>query len=503
MLQFIALASTLGALAQKNIHIPIAIVAVISCFCAGVGFIKYRTKTAVFFFTVLGISCIGGAYSMQRVDMSIQKPVFGIRTFPATVLSVNRELQKSILIVRDDDTKRNIQVTASKREPLLPGDRILVHAAIDEPKPFTTETGRLFDYQTFLLSKGIVGIAGKSNIEVVQLGKVSIPRIATILRFKIADIFTKYISFPVDGVIAGMTVGYQGGIPDSVSDIFRNTGVLHVLVLSGYNITVLAGFLWMVLRWVPIRVRSLCTVAVIMLLIMISGAGIASVRAGIMGCIPLLGMVLGRKVRPLRALTIAYLFFFLSSPLTIFFDPGFHLSFLATGFMIFLVPKMKGLVSYLPSFKAVDIREILLLSVFMPLLMLPYTMYFSGSFPVSSPIANILMALATPLCTVIATIILFFSWLPVVAQLFGIILSYIGTTVIRILAFLSTFPLWNTPAIAWWVVLLFYGILFFVFLKSEARPYFWHLRNSLRQTSNSSARGNRAHTASFQKGNSR
>jgi predicted membrane metal-binding protein len=144
------------------------------------------------------------------------------------------------------------------------------------------------------------------------------------------------------------------------------------------------------------------------LIVLISGAGVAAVRAGIMGTIALSAGLLRRSYLPLRALTISLLFFFFTNPIIIFADPGFHLSVLATIFMILVVPKIETLFLFVS--EKFNSRELVILALCVPLFMLPYTMYFSGLVPMASPFANILMAITTPFFMLAGASILAVTW---------------------------------------------------------------------------------------------
>jgi competence protein ComEC len=391
---------------------------------------------------------------------------------------VNRQLEKTSIIVSDKEFGRRIQVGTTEKG-LLPGDTITVRAQVDPPEDFVTQTGRLFGYTDYLASKGIVGLANNAIVVVVKQGGFSLARITTIIRFKIADIFADRIVFPFDGVLAGMIVGYQGGIPSSIQDLFKNTGVLHVLVLSGYNITMLAGFLAILLKGLPMKIRVGITITLIVLLVLVSGSGVASVRAGIMGSIALLGSLSLRTYQPMRALVLSYLLFFFISPGTIFADPGFHLSFLATMFMILILPKVELLFRFIPQTKHIDLRELLMLALSAPIFMLPYTMYFSGNFPLASPVANILMAVVTPVLSIVGILLIALCWLGPVAVFIGTVTSWAGVLILRILTWSSHMPVWNAPFLASGWTVLFYSALIVILFKKEISLYLAQLRSSL------------------------
>ncbi len=483
MIELVAIAITLGAVLYHSCGFGIAEIGIVGGALTVLTFMIIRSRRGVLLGLLLAGACMLGGIAVWNADAPVPTELYGKRAFEAKVISVNRQLEKTSIIVKDKEFGERIQVGTTEKG-LLPGDSITVRADVEPPEDFVTQTGRLFGYTDYLKSKGISGLAKNAIVVVVKDGGFSLARIATIIRFKIADIFADRIVFPFDGVLAGMIVGYQGGIPSSIQDLFKNTGVLHVLVLSGYNITMLAGFLAILLKGLPMKVRIGITITLIVLLVLISGSGVASVRAGIMGSIALVGSLSLRTYQPMRALVLSYLLFFFISPGTIFADPGFHLSFLATMFMILVLPKVELLFRFIPKTNHIDLRELIMLALSAPIFMLPYTMYFSGNFPLASPVANIVMAVVTPVLSIVGILLIALCWLGPVAAFIGTTISWIGVLILRSLEWSSHMPMWNTPFLASGWTVLFYAALVFLLFKKEIILYLVQLRSSFqRQTS--------------------
>jgi competence protein ComEC len=473
-----------GALLYHTLHLGI-ITMLIASTLAGAFFFIYFLSRNSFLFSILIVSVVMlGAATVWFHDDPVPKSFFANRIVSGTVQNVNRKLDKTLFIVNDQLFSHAVQVTSSSDLGFLPGDSIQVAGAVQQPQDFMTDTGRIFPYQAYLQSKDIAGTMNNAHVKIISRGRWSLVRWATMLRFAIADIFTKYITFPIDGIVAGMLVGYQGGIPQNIQDLFRTTGVLHVLVLSGENITLLALFLSILLRTLPFKIRSFLTGIAIVLIVLISGAGVSAIRAGIMGCIALLAGLVHRSYMPLRALTISIALFFFISPETIFTDPGFHLSVLATLFMIIVFPKIEKLFHFLP--ERFNVRELLILALSVPLFMLPYTMYFSGLVSSASPLANILMAIVTPFFMLAGASILAVSWLVPFAQLAGTITSCVGSVIIKILEILNALPQLNTPPLAWWGVVASYLLFFGIVFRFELMQFWLELKTFFLQQANSS-----------------
>jgi competence protein ComEC len=484
MIEIAALIISFGAILYHSFDQSLGMVMVASLMLAIFLCLTYYSKRGALFAVSLGIACMLGAVIMHVSHKPIQKELFGERIIDAQILSVDRRLEKTILIVKDTEFKQKVRVSMYGYD-VLPGDHVSVKGTIMPPEDFATDTGRIFPYEQYMESKGIAGTVNRAQVALLEAGSFSLPRVATVIRHGIADTFATYVSFPVDGILSGMLVGYQGNVPEHTKDLFRDTGVLHTLVLSGYNIMLLAGFLALILSRMPFHLRIALTISFIIILVLVSGSGVASIRAGIMGSIALLSGLALRTYRPLRALVLTYLLFFFISPLTIFSDPGFHLSFLATLFMILVLPRISTGFTFLPATKHVNIRELLLLALCIPLFMLPYTMYFSGVMPLATIPANIMLALLIPLLMMLGIVLLFVSWLAPLASVIGIFVSFLGNGMYVMLEYVSRMPIINTPTLSWWGVICIYAVFLCILFRKEIMKYRERLRNLLGPQTNS------------------
>lgn len=485
MLELATIFLTIGAMLYRTADLAIGEIGYVAVLLTIVVSVVLRSRQGLLCGLLLGGMMLVGAVALWRVDVPVVNEIYGKRAFDARVVSVDRRLDKTNIVVVDKQYDQKLQVSTKEKIEVLPGDHVSVRGSVEAPEDFMTDSGRIFGYEAYLASKGIVGLVRNAIIGPVIEHDFVLARFPTQVRYVFADIFARYVSFPFDGVLAGMIVGYQGGLPDYISDLFRNTGVLHVLVLSGYNITLLAGFLALLLKGLPFKLRSLITALAILMLVLISGAGVASVRAGIMGGIAVFAGLSIKTYQPMRALWLAYLFFFCISPTSIFVDPGFHLSFLATMFMILVLPKVETLFHFLPKTNHIDIRELIMLAVSAPVFMLPYMMYFSGSFPLSSPFANVLFALITPVIMISGILLIALSWVTPAAALVGVLLSGLGSVVLGILRVFDRLYLWQTPALPWWGVTGIYVVVLGLLFKRELRDFLLQRYRVLRRQTSS------------------
>lgn len=429
----------------------------------------------------LSLTMFMGVYRLSLIDPPI--PVYGNYEMKGVVRSVDVRLDKTIFTVREEGGNAKIQIH-TKGASYLPGDRIVFEGNLQHPKPFLTDSGRMFDYEGYLKSRGVTGVMFDGVIkEEVERDPpdggaiwISLIRFATKVRFFIADALSTYITFPIDGIISGMLVGYQGGIPEGVSDTFRNTGLLHMLVLSGYNITMLGAGIGILFKRAPLVVKNVVIACAILLLVLVSGAGVSAIRAGVMGGIGVLATSSRNKYDAFRALLVSFVLFFIISPLSVLYDPGLHLSFLATFFLIALLPKIIRYFGWVPNVWNGGLREYIALTSGIALFMIPYLLYFSGVFPYVTPLANALVGPLVPLFMVGGLVVVVLSPLVVIADAVGALVSFAGQWALKGISLLGTFPIYQHPPFSWWVLVAIYGSIILLFFWREIKMFISALR---------------------------
>ncbi len=141
---------------------------------------------------------------------------------------------------------------------------------------------------------------------------------------------------PHAGLLNGIVFGTKATLSKDLMDALVKTGTLHIIALSGMNITILTNLVSItLLRFISRRLASVLTIAIIIGFILFVGASASVVRAGIMGSLALLAVVFGRQTWSLLFLTIAAGSMLIIKPDWIS-DIGFQLSVLASlGIILF------------------------------------------------------------------------------------------------------------------------------------------------------------------------
>ncbi|MFH1038345.1 MAG: ComEC/Rec2 family competence protein [PVC group bacterium] len=138
-------------------------------------------------------------------------------------------------------------------------------------------------------------------------------------------------------LLEAVMLGERGAVPFEIRENFQSIGVIHVLVVSGLHV----GFIWLLGNFLfsplPLRWRHALIIPLVAGYVLLTGAGTATVRAGVMAIVYSLAVVLNQPRNTLTALAAAALALLLYNPLNLF-SAGFQLSFLIVLTMVALVP---------------------------------------------------------------------------------------------------------------------------------------------------------------------
>lgn len=440
-----------------------------------------RSILLVLFLLAAGLGMLRYDFADRIGPKTVLNPYLGqLATLEGLVIDEPDERESvTRLVVSAEKTK--LLVTAGREPKYAYGDRLRVEGVLRRPKKFIDETTlREVDYVSHLAKDGISYEMFRPRIEILARGEGN-PAVEKLFAFKLAFIenFNEAIPQPHAALLAGLVVGAKQSLGKKLLDDFRTVGVIHIVVLSGYNITIIARFIEWLFSWLSRNKRfTLSVIAVILFAIMV-GASATVVRATIMALLVILARATGRIYAVTRALLIAGVIMLLHNPKILVFDTSFQLSFLATVGLIYLSPLIEPRVRWVT--ERWNLREILVATIATQLFVLPFLLYKTGLLSLVSLPVNLLILIAIP-----ATMLLGF--------LAGVA-GFVGTALAAPFAFLSyAFLAYELAVVEWfahlpfaamtlisfplWLVVLWYGayavFLYWVYQKAQAHGV-WEL----------------------------
>ena len=410
----------------------------------------YKSETPIFLFMLFIFISIGillGQYSLAK-DISRRENFIEFisrnKNFTGQVVQIDKKEKSQSLIVLHSETtnsktnKYKIRVGTSLFPEYKVGDIVKIEGKIDTENVLLPEVkdkiNNSFDISLYNNVKDIDGqmsfpkiikVSDGSNIESNVFYKIfcSLQNYKNKFVASLDKVSTREVSSLVSGVLLGDASLFS---QDDI-DAFRSAGLSHIIVLSGFNITVLIFFLVSIFLNLNIRlrVRVILSIVSIFFFIIFVGAGPSIVRAGIMGSVLLLASLFHRQYVARQALFLSAFVMMIINPKIAPYYVSFHLSFLATIGILYLVPildnvklfskyKYENLLDKKLSVKEnfyKNILEIIKVTLAVQILVLPYIMYTFGKISIFTLLANVLVLPVVPIVMLLGFFVITFSFL--------------------------------------------------------------------------------------------
>ena len=148
------------------------------------------------------------------------------------------------------------------------------------------------------------------------------------------SVINQLLPEPHAGLLSGILFGTKMSIDPLLKQALVSTGTLHIIALSGMNITILTNIVTLSLLWIfPRRIATVATIAVIIGFIFFVGPSASIIRAALMGGITLIGILFGKNAWAFWSWGVAVILMLVAKPVWIT-DLSFQLSVLASLGMI-------------------------------------------------------------------------------------------------------------------------------------------------------------------------
>ncbi len=405
--------------------------------------------------------------SIQAVGRIIEEPD---QRENSLLLSVKIE---GVFIAGEELEANGKILLVSERYPEFKyGDKISFEGVLKKPESFETDSGKTFDYPSYLAKDGIFYTIFRPRLELLESGGGNIvKRNLFALKSSFLNSAGKYIPEPEVSLLGGLLVGAKHGLSKELQDDLRNAGIIHIVVLSGYNITIVAEAIMYFFQFLAYKYRLLVGVTSITLFAIMTGGSATVVRASIMALIVLLAKATGRTYEITRALMVAGLAMVFHNPKILIFDPSFELSFLATLGLVYLSPTIEKYFNFVPTkFKT---REFFLATISTQIFVLPLLLLMTGQVSIFSIFSNMLILFFIP-----TTMLLGFltGIVGFVSQILSFPLAYITYLLLHYELFVASFfgnISWSTVSVSGFgvpaMILSYLAIFLFLFFFHRKR----------------------------------
>lgn len=226
--------------------------------------------------------------------------------------------------------------------------------------------------------------------------------IARQVRDWFADKVQLAISEPESSLGLGYLVGQKRALSPDLQQALVVTGLTHVVVASGYNLTILVRLARRLFVKVSKYLSALSATSMILAFMAITGASPSMSRAGLVSGLSLAAWYYGRSFHPLVLLPLAAAVTTLIDPTYAWNDLGWQLSFAAFGGVMILAPLLQRY--FFGDKKPGTVRQILGETMSAHIVTLPILVLAFGQFSNVAIFSNLLVLPFVPLAMLLTFI---------------------------------------------------------------------------------------------------
>lgn len=330
-----------------------------------------------------------------------------------------------------------------------------------------------FDYHQYLIGKGISGVINvESKNLIINNNEINIiPQLIYNLRLSIYNFLEEKHEQNTSSLLKGLLLAHRSEIDYDIRTEFINTGVVHVLAVSGLHV----GFIILIFHFLFGRfhliLKCILIVAGLLMFLIITGSPTSVIRASVMASVFIAAIIFQRNTNQFNTLSIAGLIILIYDP-TQLFSAGFQLSFAAVFSIISLYPIYKNkFEQQVPDNSIIKfIINLFVISFIAQIGTLPFTIYYFGKISLVALLANLFVIPLIGCIVGIGIATLFFGLISnYLAYVYAAANDLLTLILFNIISFISRFEFsyLRVPDFTFYdaLVLSLIIIFFFVFIK--------------------------------------
>lgn len=402
----------------KNIFILLAFLLVSSFLISK----NYKLILFILFFA-LGVFRVSLIEKVNTVDFLVGEN----KQYEGVIVSEPDKRESSVhYVIFVANENFTVRATMSKYPELKFNEKIIFKGALEKPDKFKNDNGIEFDYPKFLAKDGIgyvmfrpqiISHEDYKEINFAQKIKVYFYKSLFFIKDKFTISLQKELKNPQAGLAAGILIGSKQALGKELLNDFRRAGLIHLVVLSGYNVTIIADAIRKLFSSLPIFYSKFLSVFFILAFAVLTGASATTIRASIMAVISVLVFSSTRKYQVIRALWLAAFLMVLQNPKILTSDPGFQLSFAATLGLIHISPFISSKIKFIT--ERFQLREIISTTIATQIAVFPLIIKMTGELSVISILANIIVLPLMPIAMLISALSGLISFIGPISKIFS------------------------------------------------------------------------------------
>ena len=253
----------------------------------------------------------------------------------------------------------------------------------------------------------------------------------------------KYLAPQTVGLGEALLLGYRHDVDASTLQAYSDTGVIHLIAVSGMHLGLVYLVLLYLFSWIPAKhrkptIESVLVVVGIWLFALLTGAGASVLRAAVMLSFLQLGRMLKRPAHAFNQLWLSAWILLVWNP-TLLWDVGFQLSYAAVAGILWVYPWMRRPMLDWPTYGRY-LGELVAVSISAQVFTTPLSLMHFHQFPNYFLIANLLTVSLASVILIALIILTAAATIPFVAEAWGKLVSVGLALLQQIVGWISQWP---------------------------------------------------------------
>ncbi|MCE6950164.1 ComEC family competence protein [Cereibacter sphaeroides] len=307
---------------------------------------------------IIAATCIAAGFLAAGFRaQTVAAPILGFHYYGAVegrVVAIDRSQSDAMRLTLDrvvlertspERTPERVRLTIHGEQPFTPepGMVVMLTGHLDAPLAPAEPGGFDFRRMAFFDRLGAVGYTRTPVVllEPADPGAAPVARLRAGIRTAVQDRFPG----EAGAFAAAVLTGDYAGISAATMEDMRRSGLAHILAISGLNMSLIAGFVFAIVRYglalsPPLALRlptkKIAAGAAFLatgFYLLMSGGNVATLRAFVMIAFMLAAILADRRALSMRTFALAATIILLWQPEALL-EAGFQMSFAATGALI-------------------------------------------------------------------------------------------------------------------------------------------------------------------------
>lgn len=356
---------------------------------------------------------------------------------------------------------------SSAQPPLRYGDKIIFNKKPQQIR--NSGNPGAFNYQRYAAFKQIFHNVFLKRNDWVLLPQKNVNYFNKFLftaRANILNILQKNMQGHDDqlSIAEALLIGYTQDLDKDLVQAYSNTGVVHIIAISGMHL----GLIYVMLLWlfkrIPFLRRSkiikvVFIISCLWLFALLTGGNPSILRAAVMFTFLIIGQNIGRRNSTYNSLAASAFLLLCYNPYYLW-DVGFQLSYLAlSGIILFQKPIYHLL--YIKNKRINYVWQLTSVSLAAQILTFPICLYYFHQFPTVFLLTNVIMVPFSTIILFVEIILIAFAWVPVLGMYLGKLTWFLVWLMNQLIVWFNKLPyaLWDSISASVTSTILLYAFI--------------------------------------------